>query len=158
MTLTVETAPGLVRIRVRPRINWLRLCYSLLILVIIAGAGLTPASTRLGAAIRSGSSMGRPILSVLFLLGMAIVNIYAIANMLFASELIALDQTTLEIQKWLFSVSLSERSFPNSTIENLRYEEWGGGRSGMQNGIRFESAGETVTLLDRLATATPETL
>jgi hypothetical protein len=145
MTLKVETAPGSLRIRVSPRINWLILFSALLILLIIAGAGLMPAWARLGATIHNGGSIGGPILSLLILSAMAIVNIYAVVNMLFASELIVLDQTTLEIQKWLFSFSLSERSFPNCTIENLRYDEWSGGRSGLQNGIRFECAGETVT-------------
>jgi hypothetical protein len=134
-----------LRIRVRPRINWLILFSALLILLIITGVGLIPAWARLAATIHDGGSIGGPILSLLILSAMAIVNIYAVVSMLFASELVVLDQTTLEIQKWLFSFRLSERSFPNSTIENLRYDEWSGGRSGMQNGIRFDCAGETVT-------------
>jgi hypothetical protein len=145
MTLKVETAPCSLRIRVRSRINWLILFSTLLILLIITGVGLIPAWARLATAIHDGGSTGGPILSLLILSAMAIVNIYAAANMLSASELVVLDQTTLEIQKWLFTFKLSKRSFPNSTIENLRYDEWSGGRSGMQNGIRFECAGETVT-------------
>lgn len=145
MTLKIETAPRSVRIKVRPRINWLILFSALLVLLIITGAGLLPAAARLATTIHDGGSIGGPILSLLILSAIAIANIYWVANMLFASELIVVDQTTLEIQKWLFSFRVSDRSFPNSTIENLRYDAWSGGRSGMQNGIRFECAGETVT-------------
>jgi hypothetical protein len=145
MTLKVESAPGALRIRVRPRINWLILFSALLVLFIITGAGLVPAWDRLGTTVHIGGNLGGPILSLLILSAMAIANLYAIAKMLFASELIVVDQITLEIQKWLFSFNLSQRSFPNSTIENLRYDEWSGGRAGTQNGIRFECAGETVT-------------
>ncbi|MGO9940142.1 MAG: hypothetical protein ACLPH3_20945 [Terracidiphilus sp.] len=125
--------------------NWLILLSSLLILSIIIGAGLLPAWERFDAILRSGKSVGDPIFRLLILGAMAIVNLYAVFNMLFSSELIVLNQTTLEIQRWLFRMNLSQRSFPNSTVENLRYDEWSGGRAGMQNGIRFESAGETVT-------------
>jgi len=64
--------------------------------------------------------------------------------MLFSSELIILNETTLEVQKWLLGFNLSQSSFLNSTIENLRYEERSG-RYGTQSRIRFESAGETFT-------------
>lgn len=132
-------------VRIRPRINWLILFSSLLILLIIIGAGLLPAWERFEAILRSGKSIGDPILRLLILGAVAIVNLYAVFNMLFSSEHIVLSQTTLEIQRWLFTINLSQRSFPNSTIENLRYDVWGGGKAGMQNGIRFESVGETVT-------------
>jgi hypothetical protein len=65
--------------------------------------------------------------------------------MLFCSELIILDKTTLEIQKWIFTFRLSQLTFRNSTIENLRYEEGGGGRAGPHSRICFESAGERIT-------------
>lgn len=145
MTLKIETSPGILRIRVRPRINWLTLFSTLLILFIIFGAGLIPAWARLEAMQHAGGNIGGPILSLLVLSAMAIGTIYATAAMLFSSELVVLNQTTLEIQRSLISFNVSDRNFPNSTIENLRYDEWGGGRAGMQNGIRFECAGETVT-------------
>ena len=145
MTLKVESTPGTLRIRVRPCINWLILFSTFLVLFIIYGAGLSPAWARLEATERAGGNIGGPILSLLVLLAMAIGSIYAIAKMLFSSDVVVLNQTTLEIQRSLLSFSLSDRSFPNSTIENLRYDEWSGGRAGMQNGIRFECAGETVT-------------
>jgi hypothetical protein len=145
MTLKVESAAGTLRIRMRPRINWLILLSTLLVLFIICGAGLSPAWARFEAAQHAGGNIGRPILSLLVLSAMSIGTIYGIANMLFSSELIILNQTTLEIQRSLFSFNLSDRSFPNSTIENLRYDEWSGGRAGMQNGVRFECVGETVT-------------
>jgi hypothetical protein len=145
MTLKVESAAGTLRIRVRPRINWLILFSTLLVLFIICGAGLSPAWARLESTQHAGGNIGGPILSLLVLSAMAIGTIYAIANMLFSSELVVLNQTTLEIQRSLLSINLSDRSFPNSTIENLRYDEWSGGRAGMQNGVRFECVGETIT-------------
>jgi hypothetical protein len=145
MTLKIETIPGTLRIRVRPRINWLVFFSTLLILFIICGAGLSPAWGRLEATQRAGGTFGGPILGLLVLSAMAIGTIYAIAGMLFSSELVVLTQTTLEIQRSLLSFNVSDRNFPNSAIENLRYDEWGGGRAGMQNGIRFECVGETVT-------------
>ena len=145
MTLQPDIGNGILSVRVRPRINWLILLSSLLILLIIVGAGLLPAWERFEAILRSGVSIGDPILRLLILGAMAIVNLYAVFKMLFSSELIVLNQTTLEIQRWLLTINLSQRCFPNSTVENLRYDEWSGGRAGMQNGIRFESAGETVT-------------
>jgi hypothetical protein len=153
MTLKIKTSANSVRIKVRPRINWLLLFSALLVLLIIICVGLLPASARLEAAIHDGRGIGSPILSLLILSAMAIANMYGVVNMLFASEFVVLDRTTLEIQKRLFSFKLSDRSFPNSTVENLRYDEWGGGRAGMQNGVRFECAGETVTFA-RQATAT----
>jgi len=145
MTLKVKSAPGSLRARVRPRINWLILLSTFLVLFIIYGAGLSPAWARLEATQHAGGNIGGPTLSLLVLSVMAIGSIYAIAKMLFSSEIVVLNQTTLEVQRLLPSFSLSDRSFPNSTIENLRYDEWAGGRAGMQNGIRFECAGETVT-------------
>ena len=89
--------------------------------------------------------MGAPIFGLLVISAMAVFNLYAIFKMVFFSEVIVLNQTSLEIQRWLFAFNLSRRSFPNSTIENLRYDEWSGGKAGTQNGIRFESTGETFT-------------
>ncbi len=145
MPLQAETSNGMLRVRVRPRINWLILFSSLLILLIIIGAGLLPAWERFEATLQGGKSAGSPVLSLAVLFAMAIADIYAMFKMLFASDLVVVNQTTLEIQRWLFTLCLSQRSFPNSTVENLRYDEWSGGRAGMQNAIRFESAGETVT-------------
>jgi hypothetical protein len=145
MTLKVEIAAGAVCMRVRPRINWLILCASLLTLLIIVGAGLTPGRDRLNATIQRRGSIGSSIFGLLVLSAMAILNLYAIFRMTFFSEAIILNQASLEIQRRLFVLNLSQRSFPNSTIENLRYDEWSGGRAGTQNAIRFESAGETFT-------------
>jgi hypothetical protein len=145
MTLKVETAQGALRLMVRPRINWLILFSTLLVLFIIAGAGLVPALDRLNAAIQNGGTTGGPIFGLIILSAMAILNLYVVLRMILYSEHIILNQTTLEIQRWLFIFSLSQRIFPNSTMENLRYDEWSGGRAGTQNAIRFESAGETIT-------------
>jgi hypothetical protein len=124
MTLKIKTSANSVRIKVRPRINWLLLFSALLVFLIIICVGLLPASARLEAAIHDGRGIGSPILSLLILSAMAIANMYGVVNMLFASEFVVLDRTTLEILKRLFSFKLSDRSFPNSTVENLRYDEW----------------------------------
>jgi hypothetical protein len=145
MTLKVEIAAGEVSLRVRPRINWLILCSSFLVLFIIVGAGLLPGWERLNATVHSAGSVGAPIFGLLVISAMAVFNLYAIFKMVFFSEIVVLNQASLEIQKWLFAFKMSQRSFPNSTIENLRYDEWSRGRAGTQSGIRFESAGETLT-------------
>ena len=131
--------------RVRPRINWLILCASFLVLFIIVGAGLLPGWDRLNATVHSGGSIGAPIFDLLVISAMAVFNLQVIFKMLFFAEIIVLNEASLEIQKRLFAFKLSQRNFPNSTIENLRYDEWSGGRAGTQNCIRFESAGETLT-------------
>jgi len=116
-----------------------------LFLLIICGVGLFPAWVALESTLRTGRTIGGPILTLLVLSAMASGPIYAIAGMLFSSDLVVLTQTTLEIQRSLLFFNVSDRNFPNSTIENLRYDEWYGGGAGMQNGIRFECVGETVT-------------
>jgi len=145
MTLKTEIAAGAICMRVRPRINWLILCASFLALFIIIGAGLLPGWDRLNATIQRRESMGSSIFGLLVVSAMAVFNLYAIFRMIFFSEVIVLNQTSLEIQRRLFAWNLSQRSFPNSTVENLRNDEWSGGRTGTQNGIRFESAGDTFT-------------
>jgi hypothetical protein len=67
-----------------------------------------------------GGSIGSSIFGLLVLSAMAILNLYAIFRMTFFSEAIILNQASLEIQRRLFVLNLSQRSFPNSTIENLR--------------------------------------
>jgi hypothetical protein len=101
MTLQAETGNGILRVRIRPRINSLILFSSLLILLIIIGAGLLPAWKRFEAASQNGNSVGGPILSLLLLLAMAVGNVYAVLKMFLTSELIVLNQTTIEIQRRL---------------------------------------------------------
>lgn len=89
MTLKVKSAAGTLRIRVRPRINWLILFSALLALFIICGAGLSPAWARLEATQHAGGNISGPIPSLLVLLAMAIGTIYVVAKTLFSSELVA---------------------------------------------------------------------
>ncbi len=60
-------------------------------------------------------------------------------------ELVTIAPDVLRIQGSLLSFGLTNRSFDNSSISELRYEEWSGGRSGPQNGIRFLCNDQTVT-------------
>ncbi len=144
MTLKVQTSNGTLRMKVSPRINWLILFSALLVLLIITGVGLIPALGLLHAALQTGDAIAESIFKLLVFAALAVANIYAVLKMLFASDVILLNQTTLEIQRWLFNIVISRRSFPNSTVENLRYDEWSGGKAGTQNAVRFESVGETV--------------
>lgn len=128
-----------LRVRIRPRFAWRFQFSAALIALIIAAANYLPAWDEIKALIQT-----QPILSPVVLSGIALAGLYAVLWMLFSSELIILNETTLEIQSWILSINLSQRNFLNSTIENLRYEEKRG-RYGAQSRIRFESAGETIT-------------
>jgi hypothetical protein len=145
MALRIEVSNGILRSKIRPRISWTTLPFLLLFLWIVIGSGLLPASTRLQAAMQNNYGVGDIVFRLLIYLSTAIAGLYVFLRMFFGSDVVILSQTTLEIQRWIFRLSLTQRSFPNSTVNNLRYVEWRVSRFGMQRAICFESAGKTVT-------------
>lgn len=151
MALQAEISNGMLRARIRPRISWTTLPFLLLFLWIVIGSGLLPASRLLGAALQDGNNLGDLVFRLLIYLSVAIADLYILFRMLFGSDVIVLSQTTLEIQRWVFRFNLTQRSFANSTVEDLRYAEWRVSRFGMQNVIRFESAGKTVAFARQAA-------
>lgn len=150
MSLKLDQSDGRLQASMRPRINWLVLFSTALVLLIVFGVGISPVLTQIQSAIRHGNPLGGLFLRLLLILGIGFFPAYGIVLMLFSSELMIVTQTDVEIQRRLFGYTTSCMSFPNSTIENLRYDEWSGGKAGAQNAIRFESAGETVTFARQL--------
>jgi hypothetical protein len=141
-----EKVGNALKLIVGPTVNWLGLFTGLALLLILWGVGIVPAWQGLRLASTTGQSMLDYIFGIAALSGLSLFVAYCILLNLFGSELIIIDSTDLEIQSLIFGFVRSRRSFPNSTVENLRYEEWPGPRgAGMQNGIRFECVGETVT-------------
>ncbi|MFP5236031.1 MAG: hypothetical protein ACLGSD_09010 [Acidobacteriota bacterium] len=138
-----------------PRINWLGLFTALLLILIVFGVGISPAWNGLTHAAREGQNPIGYILGLAALSGIVLFVAYNIALAVFGSELIVVTSSDLEIQSRVIGRVRSQRSFPNSTIENLRYEEWWSGARGTprQQGIRFECVGETVTFARNATTA-----
>ncbi len=140
MAIETEISQGTLRVRIRLSVmRFAQICIGV-ILLVVAGAETLPSWDGLRTIIQT-----QPILSPIVLSAVALASLYAVLRMLFSSELIILDKTTLEIQEWMFTFRLSQQTFRNSTIENLRYEERRGGRAGPQNRICFDSAGERIT-------------
>jgi high-affinity nickel permease len=144
MPLQFETVAGTLQTTLRPRIHFFMLASSLVILCILLFAGLIPAAENLVLAIQFHTDFLGRLVSVSFLTIIGLFNLYAVMHILFYTERISVNQTHLEICRCL-SLTLSRRSFPISSIHNLRYEEWSMRRSGVRNAIRFETAGKTIT-------------
>jgi hypothetical protein len=134
-------------VSIGPRLNWLGLCTAFLLLLILCGAGIAPAVEGLSQSLREGRSPFGYVLGIVALAVIALFVLYNISLMLFGSETTVIDSSDLEIQNRLLGRVRSRRKFPNSTVENLRYEKWWSGARGtpMEHGIRFECVGETIT-------------
>ena len=147
MTVKLEWVGDKLSVSIGPRVNWLGLFTAFLLLLILCGAGIAPAWKGLFKALQGGRSPMGFILGIAVLSGIALLVAYGIVVALFGSERVVFTSTDLEIQSSVFGRFRSRRSFPNSTVENLRYEEWWSGARGapMERGIRFECVGETVT-------------
>jgi hypothetical protein len=127
-------------------VNWLSLLTAVLLMSILWGVGIAPALEGLRVALHTGRNIFGYILGIVALSGISIFVAYGIFLNLFGSEPVVISSKDLEIQSLILGLIRSRRSFPNSTVENLRYDEWPGVRgAGMQHGIRFECVGETVS-------------
>jgi hypothetical protein len=146
MAIRQERVGDALKLVIGPRVNWLGLLTAFLLLSILWGVGIAPAWDGLRVALQTGRSTLGYILGITALSAIALFVAYSVLRSLFGSELVVVSSTNFEIQSSVFGFTRSQRSFPNSTVENLRYEEWPGARgAGMQHGIRFECVGETVT-------------
>jgi hypothetical protein len=141
MAIHIREKKGDLEVAVRPRINWLVLFYLLFLIATIAIVIVD----RVRTAENTGNSIGLPAFRFVFLSAIAVFSTYCVLRMLFGSDVVILNQTELKIQRRIFSFQLTEQSYPNSTVINLRYDEWSGGRWGTRNAVRFESAGKTVS-------------
>ena len=144
MSIKVSKSPENTEITVRPVINWLTLLSTLLVAFIVFGVGLGPMLDRIRARTHDFSDTAGLVTIALIFGAVLLAILYSDAKMAFGFEKIFVSGTELRIDSWLLGLNLSKRSFPNNTVENLRYEEWPGGRAGTQRAIRFESAGETI--------------
>ncbi|HWT66521.1 MAG TPA: hypothetical protein VN151_10450 [Terracidiphilus sp.] len=152
MSLKMDKSDGRLQAVMRPGMNWIVVLSAALLLLIVFGAGVSPILTQIQFAVRHGSPLGGLFLRLIVILALGFFPAYGLVSMLFSSELMIVTETDTEIQRRLFAYTTFRQSFPNSTIENLRYDEWSGGKAGMQNAIRFEAAGKTITFASQLAT------
>ncbi len=154
MAIKRNKAGDTLTLRVGPRVNWLGLFTAVAVLLILWGVGTEPAISGLMNALGSGRSIGGYLLGIAALCALSLLIAYVLLLNLFGSEVISVGPTDLEIQSLVCGLNRSKRSVPNSTVENLRYEEWPGPRgAGMQHGIRFDCVGETVTFAQGATTA-----
>lgn len=129
MTIRKENVGDALKIVIGPRLNWLGLFAALAVLLILWGVGIEPAWDGLKLALSTGRSVGGFILGLTALSGPSLFICYGIVLSLFGLELVTISATDLEIRNSVFGWSRSERSFPISTIESLRYEKWPGGEA-----------------------------
>jgi hypothetical protein len=154
MAVESNKAGNELTLSVGPKANWLGLFTAMLVILIIWGVGIGHAFRGLFIAIGSGRSIGGFVLGIAALCALSLFIAYGILLSLFGSEVITISSTELELQSLVCGLNRSKRSVTNSTVENLRYEEWAGPRgAGMQHGIRFDCVGETVTFAQAATTA-----
>jgi hypothetical protein len=141
--LKSDFTDGTLRIQIRPAKSW-RLISSFLVLAIwgayffVSLVGFKNPTT-----IHRLTSQGAVMIVLAFVAFLWIL--YTTLKSLFYIEVVTVTSDSLRIQGSLLSFALSDRQYENSSISQLRYEEWSGGRSGPQSGIRFLYTGQTVT-------------
>ena len=149
--MTPERVGDSLKFTLGPRVNWLGVSTAVLLITIICGVGITPAFEGLESAIGVKGSLGGYILGIIACSALILLIFYGLVLNLFGSEVVAVSPTDLRIESLIWALVRSRREFPNSTVEKLRYERWPGPRgAGMQNGIRFDCVGETVTFAQNL--------
>ena len=150
-TMLRERVGDSLRLTVRPPVNWLGVATAILLIVILSGVGIAPALNGLKLAIDTGRSPGGYLLGIAICSPLILLITYGLLLNLFGSEIVTVSPTDLEIQKLIFGFMRSRRTFPNCTVEKLRYERWPGPRgAGMQSGVLFDCVGETVTFAQNL--------
>jgi hypothetical protein len=146
MTIKQENVGGLLRLSIGPKVNWLGLFTALAVILIVSGVGFGPAWEGLVLTFNTGRSPGGFVLGIIACAAIDLFLIYGILLNLAGTELILVSSKDLETRFLICGFVRSQRSFPNSTVEKLRYEQWPGPRgAGMQSAIRFDCVGETVT-------------
>jgi len=76
----------------------------------------------------------------------ACLYLYSLLWALFGYTRVAVTGSQLTTESVLFGLTYGHKKFKNDSIKALRYEEWSGGRSGRQNGVRFSYFGSLVTI------------
>ncbi len=154
MIIVRERVGDSLRLKVAPSVNWLGVLTGLAVILILSGVGIAPAFNGLKLAIATRGSLGGYILGITACSVLILIVFYNVLLNLFGSEIVSVSSTDLQIESAICGFVRSQRVFPNSTVERLRYERWPGPRgAGLQHGIRFDCVGETVTFAQNL----PET-
>ena len=144
MTLNTDHIAGGLVLKISPRKSWLLLPNALFLL--IWGCGVTYTAPVFLAEWRNhGVRAGQTFLWLILTAAMTMAWLYYFARALFGSDTAIVTPSLLRIESIVLTFTTSRREFDNQTVQNLRYEEWAGGRAGTQSGIRFEYEGETVT-------------
>jgi hypothetical protein len=152
MKIVAERFGDSLRTSIGPIVDWLGVLTAVLVIMVLCGGGLIPAFDGLRHNIATGGSLGGYILGIAACAGLILLVLYSLLLNLFGSETVTVSPTDLQVQWLICGFVRSQRDFPNSTIEQLRYERWPGVRgAGMQNGIRFDCVRETVTFAQNLS-------
>ena len=143
MTLKTDQIAGALHIEIHPRKTW-RLIPDLFLVFFWGLLGSIRINRLLDPEQPHNSSLNSIFIVVLS--GVcALYFLYLFLNALFGYDAVAVSPSTLEVQSSLLGLTTSRKEFDNQGVQNLRYEEWSGGRGGTQNGIRFEYNGKTIT-------------
>lgn len=145
MVKTDATRDKLI-IRIGPRPKLLGLMTASMVGLILWGVGFQPALHGLKASIGTNHSIGGYFAGIVLFGILILFMAFSILEMLFGSQTVILDRTDFAIETWFMNLRRSRRTFPNSTIEKLRFEKWSSRARGvgMMHAIQFDCVGETV--------------
>ena len=122
MNTNVDKAGDSLSIRIDPRVNWLGVMTAFLLMLILSGVGLMPALNGLKHAVNTGGTLGGYILGIAVSSFLILLVLYSAVLDLLGSETVTLNATDLQIQHSMLGFVMSQREFPNSTVEMLRCE------------------------------------
>jgi hypothetical protein len=144
MASETDYVAGTLHLKIHPRKTWFILPN--LFLVFFWGTLGTRGIHYLLAPSQRHGAGSQSTLFALVSYVCAVYFLYLVFNtLLFGYDLVAVSPSTFDVQSSLLGVTISRKEFDNQAVQNLRYEEWSGGRGGQQNGIRFEHNGKTIT-------------
>ena len=144
MTLKADHIAGALVLKISPRKSWL--LFPNLLFLLIWGWGVTyTAPVFLTEWRNHGARVGQTFLWLILTAAMTMLWLYYFARALFGHDTAIVTPSLLGIESTVLTFTTPRKEFDNQTVQNLRYEEWPGGRAGTQSGIRFEYGGETVT-------------
>jgi hypothetical protein len=154
MLKTEQLNDGL-RIEIQPRKGW-QIIFNFLVLALWLGffwTSLVGFIHRQEFGRSTGQSVGAVVLMLCGVLGFLYITLKA----LFYYEIVTVTRTTLRIQGNLLSLALSDKTYDNAAVSDLRYQEWSSGRS-RSNGIRFDYNNKLITFARQATEADSQSL
>jgi hypothetical protein len=142
MPIESENIAGSLYLKIRPRKTW-NLAFIVVFLPVWLWIVFRP-GRGLHLALHGPLTAGSVFIPLL-VLGYTCLILSTILWALFGFNLVTVTESQLQIANIIFGFSLRVRKFDNESVKALRYEEWSGGRSGKQNGIRFSCMGKLIT-------------